>query len=246
MTGGFVLGVEASTGEGLKGGAFGAFTFSDFNSAAGDGSASTVHAGVNAAFEKNGFAIRTGGAIAFTTAEMSRTIAFTGFNSTLTSSDSRFGGQAFGELAYAFGLSGGTIEPFAQVAGVFYDGGSVNEAGGLGALSGSVNDMRSVFTTLGLRGSTNIKTGAGEVALRGSLGWRHVLGDVTPTATLNFGSAASSFTVAGLPIARDAAVVEGSADWVISQGTAIGLSYSGVLAKGVQEHALKAQFQRKF
>ncbi|WP_349236887.1 autotransporter domain-containing protein [Bosea sp. Tri-54] len=59
---------------------------------------------------------------------------------------------------------------------------------------------------MGLRASTTFALQGMDLTLRGGLAWRHAFGDVTPTAALAF-AGSSSFTVAGLPIARDAGAV---------------------------------------
>jgi uncharacterized protein with beta-barrel porin domain len=43
---------------------------------------------------------------------------------------------------------------------------------------------------------------------RGTLQWQHAFGDVTPVTGLAFQGTGRSFTTAGIPIARDAALVE--------------------------------------
>src|SRR5215831_6528026 len=43
---------------------------------------------------------------------------------------------------------------------------------------------------------------------RVSVAWQHAFGDVTPTAALSFQSIGSGFNILGVPIARDAALVE--------------------------------------
>jgi hypothetical protein len=56
---------------------------------------------------------------------------------------------------------------------------------------------------------------------RGTLGWRHALGDVTPTSTLAF-AGGHAFTIAGVPIARDAAIVEAGLDLKMTANGTLG------------------------
>lgn len=67
-------------------------------------------------------------------------------------------------------------------------------------------------------------------------------------AVLKQGSEAlqQGFRTYGVATDRNAAVIEGSADWAMTSQAAIGVSYSGVIAARSQEHALKAQFGVKF
>jgi fibronectin-binding autotransporter adhesin len=84
-----------------------------------------------------------------------------------------------------------------------------------------------------------------ELTLRGGLAWRRAFGEETPAATLAF-AGASAFSVAGLPIAKDAALVEAGLDLAISQSTSLGLSYTGQLAGNAQDHAFKSVFAVRF
>ncbi|MGF7056127.1 outer membrane autotransporter protein [Bosea sp. OAE752] len=77
------------------------------------------------------------------------------------------------------------------------------------------------------------------------MAWRHAFGDVDPKATLAF-AGSSTFTVAGLPIARDAAMVEAGLDLAIARNTTLGVSYTGQLAEDAQDHSFKGVLAVKF
>ncbi len=81
--------------------------------------------------------------------------------------------------------------------------------------------------------------------MRGGLAWRHAFGDVDPTKTLAF-AGSRTFTVAGLPIARDAAVVEAGLDLAIGQSASLGVAYTGQLAEDTQDHAFKGVLAVRF
>lgn len=51
------------------------------------------------------------------------------------------------------------------------------------------------------------------------------------------------FTISGLPIAHDAAVIEAGADMAIGQNATLGLAYNGQLA---QDHSFKGVLALKF
>jgi outer membrane autotransporter protein len=84
-----------------------------------------------------------------------------------------------------------------------------------------------------------------DLTLRGALAWRHAFGDTTPLATLAF-AGGSPFSVAGLPIARNAALVEAGLDLAVGARATLGLSYSGQLASDVQDHAFKGNLAIRF
>jgi outer membrane autotransporter protein len=80
---------------------------------------------------------------------------------------------------------------------------------------------------------------------RGMLGWRHAFGDVTPTSNFAF-DAGDAFTIAGVPIARDSAVVEAGLDLNMSANATLGLSYSGQFGDGSVDNGAKVDLAMKF
>ena len=81
---------------------------------------------------------------------------------------------------------------------------------------------------------------------RGSLQWQYAFGDVTPVTALAFQSTGTSFTVAGIPIARNTALLEGGFDWRFSPQAKLGAYYQGELATHAESHALKGAFTWDF
>ncbi|WP_163525999.1 autotransporter outer membrane beta-barrel domain-containing protein, partial [Klebsiella oxytoca] len=73
------------------------------------------------------------------------------------------------------------------------------------------------------------------VTAHATAGWRHAFGDVTPALSLAFASGSSPFTIAGVPIAKDSAVIEAGLDFDIRANVRLGLSYSGQLASRAQD-----------
>jgi len=84
-----------------------------------------------------------------------------------------------------------------------------------------------------------------DVTLRGMAGWRRAFGDVTPQSTLAFATG-NAFTIAGVPIARDAAVVEAGLDLNLSPDARLGLSYNGQFGSGIQDNGFKANLSVRF
>ncbi|RDJ19717.1 autotransporter domain-containing protein, partial [Bosea caraganae] len=93
--------------------------------------------------------------------------------------------------------------------------------------------------------STSFAMQGMDLTLRGALAWRHAFGDVDPAATLAF-AGSNAFTVAGLPIAKNAALVEAGLGLAISKAATLGLSYTGQLASDAQDHAFKANLAVRF
>ena len=113
--------------------------------------------------------------------------------------------MAFGSVA---------VEPLAGLAYVHVRDGSFLESGGVAALSGSSANDNTGYSFLGVRAATFVPLANGTVLIpRGMLQWQHAFGDVTPVTALAFQGTGAAFSVAGIPIARDTALVEGGFDW---------------------------------
>jgi len=145
-------------------------------------------------------------------------------------------GQVFTDVGYAIPLNDRvTLEPFfgADFSDLRTRG--FSESGGDAALSGKSSTNNVGTTTLGLRAQTtfDVKDNAGR--LRGMLGWRHAYGDLNPEATMSF-DGSQPFTVAGNPLARDAAVMEVGVDLAMSKNATLGLAYSGQFGDGNRQN----------
>jgi len=145
-------------------------------------------------------------------------------------------GQIFTDVGYAIPLTERvTLEPFfgADFSDLRTRG--FSESGGDAALSGKSSTNHVGTTTLGLRAQTTFDVKETAARLRGMLGWRHAYGDVNPEATMSF-DGSQPFTVAGNPLARDAAVMELGVDLAMSKNATLGLAYSGQFGDGNRQN----------
>ncbi|WP_448469054.1 autotransporter outer membrane beta-barrel domain-containing protein [Martelella sp. AMO21009] len=137
----------------------------------------------------------------------SRTVAFTGFADSLAADYDAAAFQAFGEAACRFDTGLAAFEPFVGLAYVRFHQDGFTETGGAAALSVDASDMDTTFATIGARAERDFALGDATATLSGTLGWQHAFGAITPLAAMAF-AGSDSFSVAGTPIARNAAVVE--------------------------------------
>jgi outer membrane autotransporter protein len=245
--GGFFAGVDArQPGAWRIGGAVGylgsSVSLPDRASAA---SITGYHAAAYGALEAGGFALRFGGAAATETVATIRNDMFSGFNETLSASYGATVSQLFSEAAYRAKFGRIEIEPFADIARVRVSTDGFSESGGIAALSSAPQSHAVTFTTIGARFGTLIPLGASALKLSASVAWQHVIGDATPTAELAF-AGGTPFTVAGVPIKRDALRLQADTDWTVGQHTTISVGYSGQLASGFQDHAVTARLSIRF
>ncbi|WP_158306416.1 autotransporter domain-containing protein [Pusillimonas sp. T7-7] len=147
--------------------------------------------------------------------------------------------QLFTELGYAIPVGqASVVEPYLGLAWMSQKAKSFDESGGSAALHGDSQTDDVTTFTLGLRGATTITTGKSEARLTAGLGWRHAAGDVDATRSMSFiQGAGDAFSIAGAPIAKNAAVVDLGAEMNVGKNTALGLSYSGQFGDGASDNA---------
>jgi len=246
--GGFFTGLDRRLGD-WRVGIAGGYTNSSVNVNARASSAN-IDTGYLAAYAGTNYGpwnVRSGAAFAWNSISTSRSISFPGFAELATT---RYGAgetQVFGELGYGVSLGQVALEPFGGLAWVHLSTDSFNEAGGISALTGTGNKTDVGYSTVGVRAATYYLLANGMAFIpRASVAWQHTFGTVDPNAALAFASTGAAFNIAGVPLARDTALVEAGTDLRINISTKIGLSYAGQLANTVQDHAIKGNFTWQF
>ncbi|MFC7395573.1 autotransporter outer membrane beta-barrel domain-containing protein, partial [Chelatococcus sp. GCM10030263] len=239
-TTGFFLGADAPVASNLRLGVLGGYSSSSFgiNRRLSSAGSDDYHVGIYGGTQWGALGFRAGASYTWHDLKTSRSVAFPGFADSLTASYDAGTTQVFGDLGYRIDMGeafGGTafgraaFEPFANLAYVHLHTDGFAETGGAAALTGGRKDTSTTFTTLGVRASTAFDLGSVTLTARGSLGWRHAFGDDTPLASLSF-SGGSPFSIAGVPIAKDAAVLDLGLDFGIMENATLGLSYGGQFA----------------
>lgn len=246
-TGGLLIGADTSIGD-WRMGLLAGYSQSSFDAKdrASSGSSTNYHLGLYSGTGWGALGLRTGAAYTWHNIDTRRSVAIPGLTDSLSSDYSAGTFQAFGELAYGLELDFGTrLEPFANLAHVNLHRGGFAERGGAAALSGTSETIGITYTTLGLRGEHNVTLGTMDTTLKGTLGWRHASGDITPESTHAF-SVSDAFTVASAPIAKDTAIIEVGLGLNLTPEAALGLSYTGQLASDASDHGFKANLSVRF
>ncbi|MBB5043635.1 autotransporter domain-containing protein [Shinella fusca] len=247
-TGGFFAGADASVFDNWRFGAVAGYSHSSFEvkDRGSSGSSDNYHFGLYGGAQWGEFALRTGGAYTWHDISTSRSVAFAGFTDSLKADYDAGTGQVFGELAYGFGMGEARFEPFANLAYVNLHTDGFAEKGGAAALKAGASSTDMAFTTLGLRASTNVDLDGTTVTARGMVGWRHGFGNMTPTSRMRFAGAGDAFTVAGVPVARNVAVVEAGLDVALTPDADFGVSYGAQFGSGAVDQSLKANLNIRF
>ena len=247
-TGGFFIGADVPVLDRWRLGAVAGYSRSHFDvkDRHSSGTSDNYHLGLYAGASWGALALRTGAAYTWHDIATNRTVGFPGFNDRLKGDYGAGTTQLFGELAYGFAMGATRFEPFANLAYVNLHTDGFVEQGGAAALAGTAADTDTVFGTLGLRASTTFTLGGATLTAKGMLGWRHAFGDATPLAALRFAGGGSPFGIGGVPVARNAAVIEAGLDYAISPNASLGISYGGQFGSGLADHSAKANLNVRF
>jgi uncharacterized protein with beta-barrel porin domain len=83
--------------------------------------------------------------------------------------------------------------------------------------------------------------GAMQMTLHLSAAWQHAFDDVTPDAALAFASTGIGFTVYGVPLAQDSALLDAGLDFTLGPRTRADVSYTSQLAHNVHDNGVKGE-----
>ena len=174
-----------------------------------------------------------------------RTAEVGGLSQALTAS---YGGraiQAFGEAGSALPLGTGTVEPFVGVNAIWLKNDAFTETGGSFALTGEEMERRRAWSTVGLKASVPFNVGS-PVSLGAKLGWQHALTRRTVVSDLAFAAGGADFRIEGVPLARDAALIDAGVHWTPARGLGLSVTYTGSIADQGQSHAARAVLSASF
>ena len=250
---GFFSGVDHRFGPNWLAGLAGGYTASSvsFSDRTNSASIETAHLAGYVVANYGPWNLRTAAATSFSTLGTYRSIAFPGFSDTATAHYGATTTQIFGEVSYGATFGQIATEPFGGLGFVHLRTDSFAETAasgvGIAALSGSGGSDDIGYSTLGGRAATNYVLPNGMVLTpRASAAWQHAFGSVTPSEALAFQSTGSPFTIAGLPLARDTALLESGLDLHVNQQTRLGLIYSSQLGNHVQHNSVQGNLTRRF
>ena len=207
----------------------------------------SVQLGAYASGSVGAFNVRGGGSYSLDSIDTSRAIVFPGFTDKASARFHGNVGQVFGEVGYGMAFGSVAVEPLAGLAYVHVRDGSFLESGGVAALSGSSANENTGYSFA--RRARCHRNAAGQ--WHGLDPARHAamaarLRRCDAGAALAFQGTGAGFSVAGIPIARDTALVEAGFDWRFAPQAKLGAFYQGELAAHAQTHAVKGAFTWDF
>ncbi|GLQ95539.1 autotransporter outer membrane beta-barrel domain-containing protein [Dyella acidisoli] len=238
--GGFLVGADMPFGENTRAGVVSGYTKTAFN-VNQRGSSLSSDDGYFGAYAGTRFgALGLSAGVDYTQHAMdtTRTVAIPDVSNHLRGSADAHTTEVFGEAAYQLTYKKATLEPFAQAAYVRLDTDGFQERGGAMALTGQGNQRSVTYTTLGAHSATHFIFQGDAFTAHATLGWRHAFGNVQPDASMAFADG-GSFTVQGLPISRNALIVDAGLDLAVNKSMKLGISYDSQIAA----HAVDAGFR---
>ena len=191
--------------------------------------------------------LRGAASASFHALDTTRDVNYPGYSDSLSARYHATTAQVFGEVGYGLSFGQVAAEPFAGLAYVHLSTGGFAENGGGAALTGSGGDIDLGYSTLGARAAANYALPNGFVLTpHASLAWQHVFGRDTPTASLAFAGGGAPFTTSGVPLARDAALVEAGFDLALSSRLRFQLVYVGEFADRAQDNSVSGNLVWRF
>lgn len=247
ITGGFLSGVDVGLNSGWRLGVVGGYSQTDLNRKGRNASADSDnwHLGIYGGNQWGPIGLRAGLVHTWHSIDSSRSVSYSGFSDSLGADYHARTLQAFGELGYRIDTTVAAFEPFANFSHVRLHTDGFTERGGAAALTVDGSNTNTTFTTLGMHASAPLPLDGANASLKGTLGWRRSYGDITPESTHLF-AGSNPFTVEGVAIARDAALVEAGFDMALTDSAKFGLSYVGQFGSGAKQNGFNATLNMKF
>jgi len=220
---GLLVGADHQLGDARLGAVIGHSQLSVTNGA--DNSHGTAdHVGLYAAMDASPWQLQGGAAHSWYQISSHRSIGVDGLAGP---ADARYDTgvtQAYADGGFRIDLGKGSVTPFVNVARTWIHQGHIGEQGSLGALDVASNGSSVNAGTAGMRASFS-PTKA--VELHASVGYQHAWGDLRSTDTQRFAIGGDSFTVSGVPVARNSGLADVGMKFDLRSNVSVDASYHG-------------------
>ncbi|HGM6835711.1 TPA: autotransporter domain-containing protein [Serratia marcescens] len=200
------------------------------------------HLGLYAAGQQDAFSLR--GALGYTwhKIEGKRNVDFSGFSDRLKSDYDANSLLAFTEAGYRFGQPEMNVEPFINLSYIRLHTDSFQETGGAAALSVHNETMNTFYSTLGVRGVTELPK---NVSLYGSLGWQHAYGDKNTSSRMAF-AGSDAFVTQGQAVDDNVMVGDIGVSVKLSRAATLDVGYQGQFGADTRVNSVNANLRWSF
>lgn len=171
--------------------------------------------------------LRLGATYTWNALTTGRSVLYPGFHDHLNGKSTDGTTQGFADVGYRVERRHLAAEPFVDFAYVNQSMSSFDENGGAASLHISDDDAGIAYTSAGIRLATAFVYRGVKLVPEASIAYRHAFGTLTPKAQESFLFGSPIFTVEGIPLARDEAVVSAGMSTAINRRVSVSLSYAG-------------------
>ena len=151
---------------------------------------------------------------------------------------------AFARAGFKIPVGNGAIEPFLGVNWSRFERGGFAESGGTLALDAAAEKADWTFGSIGFKSIVPLDPDS-PFSVSMSAEWQHALGDHDTAATLSF-TEGEAFTIAGAPLAKDAALADLALNYRLADRIMAGLGYQGTIADYGMTNAVRASLSIGF
>ncbi|MEL5528295.1 autotransporter outer membrane beta-barrel domain-containing protein [Serratia nevei] len=244
-TTGFLLGVDRKLADhNVRIGGYFGYSRGDYDVDSRRSKADTdnYHLGLYAAGQQDAFSLR--GALGYTwhRIEGKRNVDFSGFSDRLKSDYDANSLLAFTEAGYRFGQPEMNVEPFINLSYIRLHTDSFQESGGAAALSVRNETMNTFYSTLGVRGVTELPK---NVSLYGSLGWQHAYGDKNTSSRMAF-AGSDAFVTQGQAVDDNVMVGDIGVSVKLSRAATLDVGYQGQFGADTRVNSVNANLRWSF
>ncbi|CAI1689279.1 Extracellular serine protease precursor [Serratia grimesii] len=244
-TSGFLLGADHKLADhSVRVGGYFGYSRGDYNidSRRSKSDSDNYHLGLYAAGQQGAFSLR--GALGYTwhRLENERNVNFGNYSDRLKADYDADSLLAFTEAGYRFGQSDANLEPFVNLSYIRLHTDNFQEKGGAAALSVRNETMNTFYSTLGVRGFTELPN---NVSLYGSLGWQHAYGDKSTSSRMAF-AGSDAFITQGTAVDDNLMVADVGVSVKLTRSTTLDLGYQGQYGADTQVNAVNANIRWSF
>ncbi len=245
--GGVLVGGDLPLGGLARAGVMAGYTRTSLRAPARSGTdrSDDTHLGVYAGEQRGDWRLRGELAYSWHRFDAARTAAFSGFSERLYAHGHATTSQAFAEVGHLTSWRSVSLEPFARAAYVRLASPGFVERGGHAALAVQGQDDVLAYGILGARAGTHFQWRHSLLDAHLQLGWRHGFGRMQPQAAMTLDGSAA-FVVDGVPMARDAMVLDADLALPLSRRTTLTLAYDGLLGHRTVDNAFRGGFVWRF
>ncbi len=241
---GMLVGADRDLGIWRLGAVAGFGQLSNSTDMASDAHSTSTIAGLYTGVDLGAWKLQGGATQSWYRTDTHRTIDVPGIVGIATGTTDSGVTQTFVDGGYTFQMAQGSLTPYLNLARVWVHQDAMQEAGTPAALSVQAAGSSVNYGTAGLRGVFDSTSGT---QLYANLGFQHAWGDLASSNTQRFAQGGTtSFSVAGLPVAMNAGVVDLGIRFMVASNVTVDAGYHGQFASNTTDQSARMTLNVRF